>query len=200
MLIGAGIVIALIVGAVVLVQRSRAAATEGVLVVGDSVTFLSTKELVRAFDGAPEISVQGRLGNRTDQLLPVARQYVEKVDPSVIVILTGYNDLDQRVDTSKAVNEMMDVTAGVPCSVWVLLPTKAKYPAEAAKAFNARIENLADQHPSVHVTEGWRDAVDDTSDERPDSDLISKDLIHPLPAGSQRLAQIEADAVSRQCP
>lgn len=170
-----------------------------VLVIGDSVTFMSSDAIIEAFDWTSNVNPQGRPGFRTDELVPLARQLVEEEDPNVLVVLTGYNDLIQGVDTSAAVREMMEIAAGVPCAVWVLLPTKATYAPEAARAFNQRVIDLAATRPTVHIATGWRDAVDAQPGPDPDMTLVSEDEIHPNEAGLARLAQVMEEAVSRDC-
>lgn len=199
MLIGIGVVVVL-VGVVVIVKwRSTLPTGERVLIVGDSVTVISDEELVAAFDWTDHLDVQGRVGFRTGQLVPVALQAVQKDKPEILVVLTGYNDLLQAVDAEKALGQMMDIAASVRCAVWVLLPLKSNYPAADAEDINEVVQDLAADHPSVHVTGEWRDVVDGLRGPDPNPELISGDHIHPTPAGSARLAEIEQAAVTSNC-
>ncbi len=197
------IVVALVVVAVIAVVAVLATRDSGggsqVLVVGDSVTFMSREVATEAFGWTSEVEVQGRPGYRTDQIRLLAAEQIDKVDPDFLVVFTGYNDLLQGVDTSDAVEELMDVSADFPCAVWLLLPTKGDYSPEAAEEFNQHLVDLAGDRSTVHVSTDWRDAVDAGDGPDPDPDLIAEDRIHPVPAGSLRLAQVMEESVSREC-
>ncbi|WCO68751.1 GDSL-type esterase/lipase family protein [Iamia majanohamensis] len=197
------VVVALVVVAAVavgVVLRSRDPARgPQVLAVGDSVTYMSANPIKDAFDWTDNVDVQGRPGYRTDQLVPIALEFVDADDPEVLVVFTGYNDLTQGVDTSQAVEQMMDVAAAQPCAVWLLVPTKGDYAPDAAEAFNSRVVALAEDRGSVHLSTDWRDAVDATDGPDPDPALVSEDHIHPVADGEVRLAQAMEEAASREC-
>ena len=167
--------------------------------IGDSVTYLARQDVVTAFDWTDNVDPQGRPGWRTDELVPLAQDKVDEDRPEIFVVLTGYNDLTQGVDTSAAVGRMMDIAADQPCAVWILLPTKGRFDAADAQAFDQRIVGLAADHPDVHVEEEWRDAVDQDPGPAPDPGLVSDDEIHPTPAGLVRLAQVVEESASRHC-
>lgn len=189
-----------VVGVVAVLRARDPARGPQVLVVGDSVTYMSADPVKGAFDWTDNVDVQGRPGYRTDQLVPVALRQIDQVDPDTLVILTGYNDLTQRVDTSEAVGQLMDISAQESCAVWVLLPTKGKFDTEAAQAFNDRIALLAEGHPNVHLAPGWRDAVDGGDGPEPDPELVSDDRIHPTePGGTERLAEVVEEAAHSEC-
>lgn len=197
-----GVVVVLVVlVAVFLVVRWVRDPSRGpqVLVVGDSVTFLSTDQLKTSFDWTTHLDVEGRIGYRTDQLVSVALTAIGRDEPEIFVVLTGYNDLDQGQSIDSALDKMTDVAASQPCSVWVLLPTKTRYSVGDAESLNQKIEDRAAKHDNIHVTGEWRDAVDATSGTDPDPTLISEDRIHPRPAGATRLAEIEDAAVGEAC-
>lgn len=200
--IAIAVVTVLVAGALVAgtVLRSRDPARgPQVLAVGDSVTYMSRNAITSEFDWTSNVDPQGRPGFRTDELVPVALEKVDEDDPDVLVVLTGYNDLTQGVDTSAAVAEMVEIAADAPCAVWMLLPTKAAYGPDEAAAFNQRVIDLAADHPSVHVATDWRDAVDAEPGADPDPRLVTEDEIHPNEAGVDRLAQAMEEAVSRDC-
>lgn len=184
---------------VVVIHRIGRDHGERVLIIGDSVTAGSSEELLAEFSWTSRLDVQGLSGFRTDQMLQVALRKVAQDNPEIVVVLTGYNDLAQEADTTKAVAQMMDLATSVPCAVWVLLPIKGEYPMSDGKAFDDRIERLAAEHRSVHVTTAWRDAVDGVKGRVPNQKLVKRDRTHPTPAGSRLLARIEEEAVSRHC-
>lgn len=170
-----------------------------VLVVGDSVIYQASADLVMTFDWTSNVEVQGRPGFRTHQLVPVALQAVADGDHEFVVVLTGYNDITQEVDTAAAVADMVEVVATVPCAIWVLLPTKGDYPPEAAIAFNDRVEDLVAERDQVHIETGWRDAADATDGPEPDPRLVSDDGVHPTDEGTAEIAEVIEAAVSRTC-
>lgn len=198
-----GVLIAL-VGAAAIV-RTNMREPEGpagarVVVVGDSVTYQSAADLVLAFDWTDNVSVEGRLGHRTDELVDlIRRMVVGPPPPDIGVFMTGYNDVRQDVDTSAELSQAVALSGSLPCAVWVLIPTKGDYPSARVEAFNEKVAGLAAGHPRVHVEAGWRDEADDTDDDRPDPDLVSSDLVHPTPAGTAKIAAVMESAVSRRC-
>ncbi len=197
-LVVALVVVAAIAVGVVLRSRDPARGPH-VLVVGDSVTYMSANPIKDAFDWTDNTNVQGRPGYRTDQLVPIALEFVGKDRPDDLVVLTGYNDLLQLQDEGAAVEQMMGIAADQTCAVWLLVPTKGEYPADAARDFNTRVVALAEDHPNVHVSTDWRDAVDATDGPDPDPALISDDHVHPVADGEARLAQAMEEGVSSGC-
>lgn len=198
--VGAALAI-VVVGVIIVVMGTRTSdpgSGPHVVVVGDSVTFMAAADLQDAFDWTSNVNVQGRSGYRTDELLPVARD-VLATDPDIAVFLPGYNDVWQEADTDEAVAEMVALAARAPCAVWMLLPTKGDYDPERMEDFNARVEELADEHDSIHVDASWRDRVDATDGPEPDLELVSDDLVHPTDAGTRALAEEIEAAVSRHC-
>ncbi len=193
------VVVAAAVAIGLVVRANDPARGPQVLVVGDSVTFMSRTALTQAFDWTDNFDPQGRPGYRTDQLLPVALRKIDEDRPDILVLFTGYNDLTQGIDTTGAVSSLMDVAAGVPCVVWVLLPTKGEFDPAAAEAFDQRIVALAEDRASVHLTTDWRDVVDAGPGPDPDPRLVSDDHIHPTEEGVARLAQAMEEAVTSEC-
>lgn len=195
------LVAVLVVGAVVAVWLVVSNIRRGTRVemVGDSVMALASEGIKDRLDWTERVRIEAHPGYRTDQLLPFASEmYADGDPPPIGVVLVGYNDLLQGVDESQAVDEMMLTLTNVECAIWVLLPTKGSYGADAAEAFNARVERLAER-AGVHVEPGWRDAVDDTDDDSPDPELISTDGVHPDPAGSAELADVIDGSIQENC-
>jgi len=170
-----------------------------VVVIGDSVTALAAAEIEDQLDWTERLKIEAYPGYRTDQLLHFEAENFGHGDPPPIgVVLTGHNDLLQGVDTSQAVDRMMLLLTAVECPIWLLLPTKAPWGAEAATAFNDRAIELSER-AGVHIESGWRDAVDDTDGSAPNPELITPDLVHPTQEGSRRLAEVLARSVREHC-
>src|SRR5690606_25510910 len=130
-----------------------------VLIVGDSVTYLSRAYLTKELDRAGTIDLQATSGLRTDELLPGAEEGVP-YDPDLPVFMPGYNDvLQARLDRA-AVPQMLDLAAHVPCSVWRLVAVRGVYEPDLAKAWNARVREAAADHDNVHLVDDWALLVD----------------------------------------
>lgn len=196
LLVGLVVFVALAAIGVITVNRSRPLPRTAVL--GDSVTSFSASEIREALGGPERVELAGLIGYRTDSMLETAHRIIGRDDPPAALVLTGHNDVAQEVDTDEAVVEVMDLLAGVDCGIWMLMPTKGKWDAERAVAFNDRAEELAEERDVV-VETAWRDAVDATDGDEPDLELIDTGLVHPTDAGSERLAEVMADAVRTAC-
>lgn len=169
-----------------------------VVVIGDSVTDQSSEEIVAAM-GEREVSVIGLSGYRTDELLPTIEDALAPADrPTVAVVMSGYNDLMQRVEEDAPVDEAMGLLSEVDCAIWVAVPTKGLWEQERAEAFDRRVRDAAEDE-GVVVETAWRDAVDDTDGPAPSTELASWDKVHPSPAGRQELGRVMADAVDGAC-
>lgn len=169
-----------------------------VVVVGDSVTELAKAHIPDQLEGDEELELVAYAGYTTAQLLPHAENRM-KDPPAVAVVLTGHNDLLRGEDTSRAVEEVVELVDRAECGILVLLPTKLVYGPEAATAFNDRLEELA-ADTDIHIETGWRDAVDDTPDESPDLELIDEaDALHPTERGAEVLAGVMGAAIDRWC-
>ncbi len=169
--------------------------SERVLVVGDSVTYLSAKQLNKQFSWADALDIKAKIGYRTDELLPDAHEGMSH-DPDIAVFMPGYNDLLQEVPGTKALATMMDIAAEAPCSVWLLLPGGGGYSPTAATLWNKRVQNLAAEHDNVHVSDAWK-ALADRS---PAFTFVKEaDAVHPNAAGQKAIAKVMADVADEEC-
>lgn len=166
-----------------------------VLVVGDSVTVLSKEELRDQLTWAGTVDVRAEVRLRTDQLLDMARSGADE-DPDIGIFLPGYNDILQgRADTN-ALDQMMDVAAGIPCAIWLLIPVDGGYPRDQVDTWNRRVQELAKEHPNVHVSDGWKVLVEKT----PAFTFISDvDAVHPNQQGRDALAKVMAGVANDRC-
>lgn len=165
------------------------------LVVGDSVTVLSQEELRSELDWVDVVDVRATNGYRTDQLLDGARKGADEA-PDFGLFLPGYNDiLEEKADTP-ALEEMMSVAAGLPCSVWFLIPTDGGYRRDLVDTWNRRVRSLAADHDNVHVSDAWKVLVEKTPAFTFISDL---DAVHPNQDGRDALAGAMALEADRLC-
>lgn len=166
-----------------------------VLVVGDSVTVLSKEELRDQLGWAGTVDVRAQVRLRTDQLLDMAKEGADE-DPDIGIFLPGYNDLLQRRANTKALDQMIDVAAGIPCSIWLLIPEDGGYPLDQVDTWNRRVTELAKAHPNIHVVDGWKVLVEQTPAFTYISDL---DAVHPNQPGRTALAKVMAGAANDKC-
>jgi lysophospholipase L1-like esterase len=166
-----------------------------VLVVGDSVTRLSQEEIRDHLGWAATVDVRAEDGFRTDQLLASARRGIE-ADPDIAIVMPGYNDVLQDAPEAPALEEMAEIVAEVPCTVWVLLPTKAPYSTDVVERWNQRVAEAAAAHRSIHVSPEWKDLVDSA----PGFTYVSEvDGVHPNDLGQRTIAEVMARAAERSC-
>ncbi|MEZ5139334.1 MAG: SGNH/GDSL hydrolase family protein [Acidimicrobiales bacterium] len=166
-----------------------------VLVVGDSVTDLSRQELGQEMDWAKQLIVRAKAGATTEELLPLARDGASN-DPDIGVFLPGYNDvLGDQADTG-ALDDMVELAAGLPCAVWLLLPTDGGYSPDQVEAWNARVEQAGRDHDSIHVVDDWKRLVERS----PDFTFLSeRDAVHPNKDGQIAIAKVMSDQAKEHC-
>ncbi|WP_421119729.1 hypothetical protein ACE2AJ_20645 [Aquihabitans daechungensis] len=166
-----------------------------VLVVGDSVTVMSSKELRAELEWADRTDIRAQSGLRTDQLLAGARAGAE-AEPDIGIFMPGYNDiLQDRVDTP-ALGEMMTVAAGLPCAVWMLLPTDGGYASDLVETWNDRVRDAAANHDNVSTSNDWKRLVEAS----PDFTFVSEtDAVHPNERGQKAIAAAMAQEARKQC-
>jgi len=168
---------------------------ERVLIVGDSVTYQSRAPLKKDFDWAGELDIKAVSGLRTDELLPAAEEGASH-HPSSAAFMPGYNDVLQSNVEQAKLPEMMDIAAGIPCSVWLLIPTHGVYSKQTAEAWNDRVRKEAEGHDNVHLVDDWARLVDNS----PGYTLVKKeDAVHPNLKGRDAIARVMSDSIKREC-
>jgi acyl-CoA thioesterase I len=168
-----------------------------VVFMGDSIT--EAWHLTVSFPGRPYIN-RGISGQTTPQMLVRFRQDVINLQPKVVVILAGINDiagntgpetLEQIEDNLASMAELARANhiQVVLCSV---TPANALHwrpgllPAPMVEELNAWIKKYADEKGDVYVD--FHSAMKDESDGLPAT--LSKDGVHPLPAGYAIMAPL----------
>ena len=169
---------------------------ERVLIVGDSVTYMSSGPLKEDFSWADEVDIKAVSGLRTDELLPFAKEGLSH-DPSSAVFMPGYNDVLQNRVNEAALPQMMDLAAQVPCSVWLLIPDKGVYDPKIAQAWNQRVRDEAEGYPNVHVVDDWARLVDGSQQY---ALVKTEDGVHPNDLGRKAVAEVMAKSLQRECP
>ncbi len=166
------------------------------LVVGDSVTYQSRGYIVKELGGDDEVEMKAHSGLRTDQLLPGAEEGVGH-DPKRAIFMPGYNDvLQDRLDQSD-LPQMMDLAAEVPCTVWLLIPTRGVYSAAIAEDWNQRVRDEAAGHDNVHLVDDWARLVDNSQEY---AFVNTEDGVHPNALGRKAIGEVMAKSIDRECP
>ncbi|MGI8754839.1 MAG: SGNH/GDSL hydrolase family protein [Acidimicrobiales bacterium] len=191
------VLLALVAGGVWWVRRPAPVA-DGVLFVGDSVTFLTQGALTRDLSPKHPTYVTG-IGFRSTDLLPafakeVANRRLTGQPLRQVALLVGYNDALRHDVETPSLNNMMALANQFDCAVWLTLPP---FPQRAhdVDRWNTRAKAIAASYRHIHVVDTWRQAV---MAALPRS-ILSKDGVHPNDAGRQRLAQIYENAIAGTC-
>lgn len=168
-----------------------------IVIVGDSVTNLSRQEIGDELDWARSLTVRAQNGATTEELLPLARDGIEAAgDPDIGVFLPGYNDILKEQADTEALDEMVAVAAELPCVVWLLLPTHGAYSPDEVEVWNARLEQAAEEHDSIHLSSDWKRLVENS----PDYTFVSdRDGVHPNKEGQIAIAKVMSDQARDRC-
>lgn len=184
-----------------------AAGENRVVFMGDSITdFWKFDGPYGSFPGEPYIN-RGISGQTTPQMLVRFRQDVLELHPKVVVILAGINDIAgntgpetlEQIEgylTSMAELATANHIRVVLCSV---LPAfdfnwrPGKTPAPRVLQLNAWIKSYAAEKGYVYVD--YHSAMKDERDGLPAK--LSKDGVHPLPAGYAIMAPLVEAGIAR---
>jgi lysophospholipase L1-like esterase len=167
-----------------------AAGEDRVVFMGDSIT--QGWHIDTSFPGKPYVN-RGISGQTTPQMVLRFHQDVIRLQPKVVVILAGTNDLagntgpmtlEETEDNLEAMAEMATAhqIKVVLCSVTPVFDYPWKpglTPAPKIDALNAWMRNYAAEKGDVYVD--YHSAMKDERDGLPAT--LSKDGVHPLPAG-----------------
>ncbi|MBX3313048.1 MAG: SGNH/GDSL hydrolase family protein [Actinobacteria bacterium] len=195
-IVGAVVAVAVVAGAVWWWMKPAEVA-DGVMFVGDSVTFLSLDDLNGDL-GAKHPAYYARPGFTSADLLPIFKQAVEEReadgDPlEQVAMLIGYNDVLHDDVESPALGEIMTLAGKFDCAIWLELPP-VPLRTELVDRWNERARAEARKHPSIHLVDEWRKLV--ASD--PDA-YVPDDGVHPNAKGREELSRIYLDAIRNLC-
>ncbi len=180
------------------------------LVVGDSVTYMSAPAIDSTLGPGYNLTIIGQPTFRSTDLLPLARGFADDhdgIDGQVdadAVFLVGYNDVIRDDAVRADLGRMLAVAGRFRCAVWLTLPAtpggepagSPDFPAAEVRAWNERVREEAAEHRSIHVSEMWADAVDES---RADL-LLEPDGVHPALNGQVVLADAMRGALEESCP
>ena len=171
---------------------------DGVVFVGDSVTYLSLQDL-NADLGPKHPAYIAWPGFRSGDLLPLLAKEIDRRKAAgeplrQAALLVGYNDVGRDDVESPALEKVMALAGRFDCAVWLTLPPVPLRETDVER-WNARAVAAAASHPNVHLIDAWRQAVMSA----PAQSLLEADGVHPNPAGARRLTQIYQNAIGESC-
>lgn len=180
-----------------------------VLVVGDSVTYMSWDAIRDEFGGGTDLEPIARPGFRSTDLLPLVQEAIDKraaaghpLDRATFLV--GYNDVWKEALDDDRLAEMVDLSARHECAVWLTIPARPAGEAPAVGTFdpdladewNERLAELVGRHDNLHLVDDWAEAVEGADDQ---STYLDDDGIHPNAEGQKLLAKTVHDAVINSC-
>jgi hypothetical protein len=170
---------------------------DGVMFVGDSVTFLSLEDLNGDL-GEKHPAYYARPGFTSSDLLPLFREAVEEReadgDPlEQVAMLVGYNDVLQGRVAENSIDEVMALAGKFDCAIWLELPP-VPLRTNSVDQWNALAEAEAENHPTVHIVSEWRELIESDPDA-----YVPDDGVHPNPKGRAELSRIYQDAIRNLC-
>lgn len=202
-----GLVAVAVVGLIVYLVWPRT--PEYVLVVGDSVTFMSFEDLRDEFGPDTKLDPVARPGYRSSNLMPFVEDAVAARERSGkelerAVFLVGYNDVWKEEVGQNRLDEMVELSARFDCAVWLTLPVRpageppavGDFDPELGDDWNEMIADLVAEHDNLHLVTTWADAIEGASSA---DEYLDDDGIHPNDAGQELLAKTMHDAVIDSC-
>ena len=177
-----------------------------VVFMGNSIT-QGWKEQIPAFFNNPNYINRGIGGQTTPQMLVRFRQDVIDLNPKVVIILAGTNDIAGNTGPSTLemiennIYSMAELAKAhnievVLCSILPVYdyPWKtAMEPAEKIIELNKRIKEYADKHGVVYA-DYFTPMVDERNGLKAE---YTNDGVHPTPAGYEVMAPIAEKAIAR---
>lgn len=195
----AGVVVVVVLAAAAIWWWMKPAeVSDGVLFIGDSVTFLSLDDLNGDL-GPKHPAYVARPGFTSSDLLPLFTAEVKKRKADgepleQVAMLVGYNDVLQNVaPEDDSLGKVMTMAGQFDCAIWLELPP-IPLREDLVDRWNERARREAEEHPTVHVVSEWRELV--AAD--PDG-LVPDDGVHPGTEGRKELTRVYHDAIRNLC-
>ena len=180
---------------------------EHVLIVGDSVSFMTAPELEHEFSGS-DAEIIAIPGFTSSDLLGLAVHAIDErakagKELDRAIFLVGYNDVWKDQPDNPDLNRMVAASARYRCAIWLTLPGRpggkppaaAKFDPRRYDVWNARVTKLVGEHRQLHLVTEWSETVDGA----PAGRYLNPDGIHPNHEGSKTLARIMHDSLISKC-
>ncbi len=175
-----------------------------VVVVGDSITVVSSAALHGELDRDNDVQIRANLGVTFEVMQPSAAE-LAATDPDAAVIELGSNDalLEVPFATTEAQIDRMVETfraAGTECIVVVDVNTEmhrndGKVVTAGATAINDHLAELATASDDIVVV-GWDAALRDAE---ATGETLLPDTVHPEAPGARLLAVLVGEALEEHC-
>lgn len=181
-----------------------AAGEQRVVFMGDSIT--EGWHLDQSFPGKPYVN-RGISGQTTPQMLVRFRQDVIDLKPKAVIILAGTNDIagntgpetPEQIEGNLASMAELAQSNGIKVILCSILPAfdypwqPGLTPAPKIDAINAWVKDYAARKGFLYVD--YHSAMKDGRDGLPEN--LSKDGVHPLPAGYAMMAPLAQKAIDK---
>jgi lysophospholipase L1-like esterase len=175
-------------------SSSSASHKPEVVVVGDSITYLSKPQIEHTLGATYDVDVQAIPGKRIVQMLPALRTAL-KSDPFAVVENLGTNDAIQAragYDWKKYWDELISTTRNTHCVVLTTIGSGADaYGAGTiGTAINTDITSLVAKDPEKYKEVDWNGFLHSRTGSNWRT-YLAADLLHPMPAGRQVIATMD---------
>ena len=170
-------------------------------VVGDSITAIVAPRIHGVLDPRYHVEVTAEYGKRIDQMLPALASAL-RIRPNAVVENLGTNDAlegGRQHNWMSSWNQLIHMTRRTPCVVLTTIGISDDivYGHKSIAAdINSHITRLAAQDPRHYQVADWNGFLL----RHAHSDLrryLVPDLIHPTPAGSLEIANLDEKALAR---
>ena len=188
--------------AIILVSGgSSGASTPSVVFDGDSITVLAAPAIHQLLDPNYDVKVLAAIGIRINQSLP-ALQSALRLHPDAVVVNLGTNDALQGGEHPGWVSgwdKLIRMTRNTPCVVLTTINSAADSLSHRpiARRINAAIRALAAEHPRRYKVADWSRFLSRNVSNLRTYLRAEPILIHPTPAGAEKLATIDQAALAK---
>ena len=206
LLVAAGLTAIVVIGVAAYILWPRK--PEHILIVGDSVSYLSMPKIQDEFGDGTKVQPITIPGNTSTDLLPRTVEAIDERESSGgrlerAIFLVGYNDVIQGRLDSAELEPLVEQSARYECAVWLTLPGEPAgqevfgdlFPFEDVEEWNQRTRDLVDQYENLHLVTDWEEAVNNASV----GEYLEPDGIHPNENGQAKLAQIMVNTIMSSC-
>lgn len=180
---------------------------EHVLIVGDSVTYMTAPDLDAEFSGT-KTEILAYPGDRSTDLLPITVKAIDEraragKDLDRAIFLVGYNDVWMGQPDTRDLDRLVEASARYRCAIWLTIPARpggkppvvTNFDPAGADHWNQRMADLVGKHDNLHLVTEWAETIEGA----PAARYLEPDDIHPNRKGTETLARIMHDNLISKC-
>ncbi len=177
--------------------RAKLAALGRVVVIGDSITYISAAAIKKKLAAVKDLTVDGRFGFTIEQQMPDAG-LLAMTKPDVVVINLGTNDADLGLSKTDSAQQMDSMLELFPLATRAVVTVNTHFGTDDCRL---RAQAINDHIRSRGVTViDWDAAMgDEIAAGLPDGPMTT-DTIHPTVLGQRILAGLIADGLRSTLP